>query len=315
MEFGPAGIGGEDTSGNPDQPIRGFDEAVNRVRSAVDAAKGRIVVTGRTDNFIQGRPRLGDGRHQFRAHQRTTFPRQELAQTRRTTSPYLLITRRRQIDVNLDKLMSKHLSRYLDPSKTIPEETLQQLLRFLRSTPTSTNIQPNHFYVLATPEGKERLANNLGEFDNGEKILNASHAIILTTRTDLPESHVETVFSKERADGRFPDLAQQELRESMNRDFLNFLSLPRMYGDKNMKHWMEKQTYMALGMTMMAAAELGVEAMPLEGFDPACVDEAFKIRETGHTATVLMLLGYPDPKKQYSNPISRFESDELFTFL
>ncbi|WP_438307163.1 nitroreductase family protein (plasmid) [Streptomyces sp. HUAS TT11] len=217
--------------------------------------------------------------------------------------------------MNLDKLMSKHLSRYLDPSKTIPEETLQQLLRFLRSTPTSTNIQPNHFYVLATPEGKEQLANNLGEFDNGEKILNASHAIILTTRTDLPESHVETVFSKERADGRFPDLAQQELRESMNRDFLKFLSLPRMYGDKNMKHWMEKQTYMALGMTMMAAAELGVEAMPLEGFDPACVDEAFKIRETGHTATVLMLLGYPDPKKQYSNPISRFESDELFTFL
>ncbi|MER6985175.1 alcohol dehydrogenase catalytic domain-containing protein, partial [Streptomyces carpinensis] len=32
-------------------------------------------------------------------------------------------------------------------------ETLQQLLRFLRSTPSSVNVQPNHFYVLATPEG------------------------------------------------------------------------------------------------------------------------------------------------------------------
>ncbi|MFJ9760031.1 hypothetical protein [Streptomyces sp. NPDC101149] len=78
---------------------------------------------------------------------------------------------------------------------------------------------------------------------------------------------------------------------------------------------MEKQTYMALGMTMMAAAELGVEAMPLEGFDPVCVDKKSKIRETGHTTTVLMLLGYPDPTKVYSNPISRFESDQLFTFL
>ncbi|MEU1418125.1 nitroreductase family protein [Streptomyces sp. NPDC005731] len=211
--------------------------------------------------------------------------------------------------------MSKHLSRYLDPSKTVPEEALQQLLRFLRSAPTSTNIQPNHFYVLATPEGKERLANNLGDFDNGEKILRASHAIILATRTDLPESHVEAVFSKERADGRFPDPAQQELRESMNHDFLNFLNLPRMYGDESIKHWMEKQTYMVLGMTMMAAAELGVEAMPLEGFDPVCVDKEFKIRETGHTTTVLMLLGYSDPAKVYSNPISRFESDQLFTFL
>ena len=60
VESGLAGIGVEDTSGNPNQPIRGFDEAVNRIRSAVDAAKGRIVVTGRTDNFIQGRPDLDD---------------------------------------------------------------------------------------------------------------------------------------------------------------------------------------------------------------------------------------------------------------
>ena len=60
VESGLAGIGIEDTSGNPDQPIRDFDDAVNRVRSAVDAAKGRIVVTGRTDNFLQGRPDLDD---------------------------------------------------------------------------------------------------------------------------------------------------------------------------------------------------------------------------------------------------------------
>lgn len=60
VEFGLAGIGVEDTSGDPDQPIRDFDEAVHRVRGAVDAAKGRIAVTGRTDNFIQGRPDLDD---------------------------------------------------------------------------------------------------------------------------------------------------------------------------------------------------------------------------------------------------------------
>jgi 2-methylisocitrate lyase-like PEP mutase family enzyme len=57
---GLAGIGIEDTSGNPDQPIRDFDDAVQRVRHAVEASKSRIVVTGRTDNFIQGRPDLDD---------------------------------------------------------------------------------------------------------------------------------------------------------------------------------------------------------------------------------------------------------------
>ncbi|MGW0082129.1 nitroreductase family protein [Streptomyces sp. NPDC003393] len=215
--------------------------------------------------------------------------------------------------MNLDKLMSKHLTRYFDPSRTIPEETLQQLLRFLRSTPSSVNVQPNHFYVLATPEGKERLADNLGERfkDNAEKILNASHTIIMTTRADVPDSHLEAVFAKERADGRFPDLSKQERWEFMTRDFLGL----RTYGYRDLHHWMEKQTYMAVGLTMMAAAELGVEATPLEGFDPAGVDKAFKIRETGHSTTVLLALGYPDPEKVYTNPISRFDAGQLFTFV
>jgi len=57
---GLAGIGIEDTSGNPTNPIREFDDAVARVRQAAKAAKGRIVLTGRADNFIQGRPDLED---------------------------------------------------------------------------------------------------------------------------------------------------------------------------------------------------------------------------------------------------------------
>lgn len=215
--------------------------------------------------------------------------------------------------MNLDTIMSKHLSRYFDGSRTIPEETVQQLLRFLRSAPTSTNIQPNHYYVLATPEGKAKLAANLGErfADNGEKVLNASHTIIMTTRADLPSAHLDAVFDKEREDTRFPTLAKQELWESMTRDFVDL----RNYTYKDTYHWMEKQTYMVLGLVMMAAAELGVEAMPLEGFDPVTVDKAFDIRNTGHTTTVLLALGYPDLEKQYTTAISRFEPDQLFTFV
>jgi 2-methylisocitrate lyase-like PEP mutase family enzyme len=57
---GLAGIGIEDTSGDSANPIRGFDDAVARMREAAKVAKGRIVLTGRTDNFIQGRPDLDD---------------------------------------------------------------------------------------------------------------------------------------------------------------------------------------------------------------------------------------------------------------
>lgn len=57
---GLAGVGVEDTSGDPTHPIRPFDEAVARVKAAAAAAKGRIMLTGRCDNFIQGRPDLDD---------------------------------------------------------------------------------------------------------------------------------------------------------------------------------------------------------------------------------------------------------------
>jgi 2-methylisocitrate lyase-like PEP mutase family enzyme len=57
---GLAGIGIEDTTGNPDKPLRDFDDAVARVAAAANTAKGRIVLTGRTDNYLQGNPDLAD---------------------------------------------------------------------------------------------------------------------------------------------------------------------------------------------------------------------------------------------------------------
>jgi 2-methylisocitrate lyase-like PEP mutase family enzyme len=57
---GLAGIGIEDTTADPMRPIHHFDHAVARMRAAAAAARGRIVLTGRSDNFINGRPDLDD---------------------------------------------------------------------------------------------------------------------------------------------------------------------------------------------------------------------------------------------------------------
>ena len=57
---GLAGLGIEDTTADPARPIHDFDEAVARVRAAAGAARGRILLTGRTDNFLHGRPDLDD---------------------------------------------------------------------------------------------------------------------------------------------------------------------------------------------------------------------------------------------------------------
>ncbi len=60
IEAGLAGLGIEDTTADPAHPIHDFDRAVARVAAAAAAARGRIVLTGRTDNFLNGRPDLDD---------------------------------------------------------------------------------------------------------------------------------------------------------------------------------------------------------------------------------------------------------------
>lgn len=60
IEAGLAGMGIEDTTADPARPIHDFDCAVERMRAAAAAARGKIVLTGRTDNFLHGRENLDD---------------------------------------------------------------------------------------------------------------------------------------------------------------------------------------------------------------------------------------------------------------
>lgn len=60
IDAGLAGLGIEDTTADPQRPIHDFDIAVARVGAAAAAARGRIVLTGRTDNFLNGREDLDD---------------------------------------------------------------------------------------------------------------------------------------------------------------------------------------------------------------------------------------------------------------
>lgn len=59
-EAGLAGLGIEDTTADPGRPILDFDAAVARIRAAAGAARGKILLTGRTDNFINDGPDLDD---------------------------------------------------------------------------------------------------------------------------------------------------------------------------------------------------------------------------------------------------------------
>jgi 2-methylisocitrate lyase-like PEP mutase family enzyme len=60
IEAGLAGCSVEDNSKRDHDPVYEFDLAVERVRAAVEAAEGRIVITARAENHVTGRDDLPD---------------------------------------------------------------------------------------------------------------------------------------------------------------------------------------------------------------------------------------------------------------
>ena len=68
---GVAGISIEDSTGDPDAPLRDISSAVERIRAAraaIDEAGGETLLVGRAENFIQGRPDLDDTLRRLRAY-------------------------------------------------------------------------------------------------------------------------------------------------------------------------------------------------------------------------------------------------------
>jgi 2-methylisocitrate lyase-like PEP mutase family enzyme len=71
VETGVAGLSIEDSTGDPDAPLRELPEAVERMRAAraaIDATGGETLLVGRAENFFAGRPDLDDTIRRLRAY-------------------------------------------------------------------------------------------------------------------------------------------------------------------------------------------------------------------------------------------------------
>ncbi|AZL69056.1 MULTISPECIES: oxygen-insensitive NAD(P)H nitroreductase [Pseudomonas] len=208
----------------------------------------------------------------------------------------------------------RYTTKAYDASRRIPQATIDALLEQLRHSPSSVNSQPWHFIVADTDEGKARLAKSteVGFAYNTPKILNASHVILFATRTDMTEAHLQAVLEQEGKDGRFRSDEAKAGQDQSRRFYVNL----HRHDNKDLQHWMEKQTYLALGTALLGAAAYGLDATPIEGFDPKVMDAELGLRERGFTSVVVLSLGYHS-EEDFNAGLgkSRLPAAEVFTFL
>ncbi|MGN8258590.1 oxygen-insensitive NAD(P)H nitroreductase [Pseudomonas sp. SMSB3] len=208
----------------------------------------------------------------------------------------------------------RYTTKAYDAARKIPQATIDALLEQLRHSPSSVNSQPWHFVVADSAEGKARLAKATegGFAYNTAKILDASHVIVFCTRTDMTEAHLDAVLEQEQADGRFRD---QQARAGQDQTRRGYANLHR-YDLKDLQHWMEKQTYLALGTALLGAAAHGLDATPIEGFDSKVMDAELGLREQGFSSVVVLSLGYRS-EADFNAGLnkSRLPAKSVFTFL
>ncbi|SHI59817.1 oxygen-insensitive NAD(P)H nitroreductase [Aquimarina spongiae] len=213
-----------------------------------------------------------------------------------------------------DVLNWRYTTKSFDPNKKISPEDLEQVKSLLQMSPSSTNLQPWHFIIAGTEEGKQRFTKSTQGFFifNEPKVLNASHVVAFCSRTSATDEYMRHLVDKEDDDGRY---AKPEFKEQTYGARNLFADIHR-YDVKDFQHWMEKQVYLNIGNFLLGVAAMGIDAAPMEGFDMKAFDEEFGLRQKGFTAVTLVALGYRSENDFNAKlPKSRLDQDEILTLV
>jgi len=203
----------------------------------------------------------------------------------------------------IDKLNWRYATKKFDATKKLSAEQLNTLLDAVQLSPSSAGLQAYRVLVVENPEIKEKLR----EAARGQQQLTtASHVIVFAAETNLDGEYVKNYIDR-IAVTRGIDRANLEAFETNITDNVN-----RMTEDVKIV-WNHKQCYIALGVLLTAAADMGIDACPMEGFEAGLFDEILGLKELGLTTTVIAPIGFRAEDDVFSKAAKvRRPKEELF---
>lgn len=168
----------------------------------------------------------------------------------------------------------------------ISDADLQTILEAINLSPSSAGLQPYRVIVVENPEVRKQLAE--GGFN--PQVAEASHLLVFAAIDNLSGSHVDDYMQRMAEIRKIPVEALSDFRKIL---------MSNISGKTNEENliWATKQAYIGLGTGLIAAAELRVDATPMEGFDAAKFDKILNLKNKGLRSVVLLSLGYRDAEK------------------
>lgn len=158
----------------------------------------------------------------------------------------------------------RHACKQFDPAAPVSDTDFTTILEAGRLSPSSFGFEPWEFLVIQNPALRAEM---LPLCWGGQgQLPTASHVVALLARKPEAVSpdcaYVQTTIMKETQ--ALPD----ELAHMRAEKFRDFLQNDFAYGDNQRAkfEWAARQCYIALGNMMTAAALLGIDSCPIEGF-------------------------------------------------
>lgn len=202
----------------------------------------------------------------------------------------------------IDALKFRHACKKFNPEKKIPEKSLGLILEAACLSPSSFGMEAWKFLVLESREIREQLRPACW---SQAQVTDASHVIVILARPSLvwpSNDYVKASFLRR-------ELPEDVTLASINRykRHMETEVLPRM----STYAWCAKQCYIALANIMTAAASMGIDSCPMEGFEKDKVESILKIDKMECEVAVLVALGY---RAGGQTPRRRYESKTLIEY-
>ena len=170
----------------------------------------------------------------------------------------------------------------MDTEKPVEEEKVDRILEAIRLTATSSGLQQYELLVITNKEIQAKLQAIAW---NQSQVTAASHVIVFAAWDNYTEERINMMFDLTNEIRGFKNDGWEAYRQML------LSTYPMRDAEANYQR-AARQAYVALGTALIAAAMEGVDATPMEGFDPAAADEILGLRELGLRSVVLLPLGY-----------------------
>jgi nitroreductase len=197
----------------------------------------------------------------------------------------------------------RYATKKYDTSRQLSDEQYEDLLSSVQLAPSSYGLQPYRFITVTDSAKLEQISK--AAFGQPQ-ISTASKVLVVAVETNISNETVKNYIDK-AAIARNTDRKNLEARE----EFVN-ARLALLSADQKIE-WAEKQAFLAIGILVSAAAEAGIDASPMEGFDPKQVDKILGLKEQHLKSTLLFPLGFRSSEDEFATiPKIRKTKEELF---